>query len=72
MGVLEKHNIDESHGLKHAIDVLSAVPEISFNFFNAKDVVRHPIVQRIVQAYEAFEAENPKANGPEQREFRAK
>ncbi|WP_445427836.1 PhoH family protein [Alishewanella sp. HL-SH05] len=59
-------------GLKHAIDVLSTVPEISFNFFNAKDVVRHPIVQRIVQAYEAFEAANPKPNGPEQREFRAK
>ncbi|CAM5225159.1 nucleoside triphosphate hydrolase [Alishewanella longhuensis] len=34
-------------GLKHAIDVLSEVSEISFNFFNAKDVVRHPIVQRI-------------------------
>lgn len=46
-------------GLKHAIDVLAAVPEISFNFFNAKDVVRHPIVQRIVMAYEAYEAANP-------------
>ncbi|WP_333607745.1 PhoH family protein [Arsukibacterium sp.] len=43
-------------GLKHAIDVLSEVNDISFNFFNAKDVVRHPIVQRIVQAYEAHEA----------------
>lgn len=43
-------------GLKHAIDVLSDVTEISFNHFTAKDVVRHPIVQRIVMAYEAFEA----------------
>lgn len=43
-------------GLKHAIDVLSAVTEISFNHFTAKDVVRHPIVQRIVMAYEAHEA----------------
>lgn len=43
-------------GLKHAIDVLSDVEEISFNYFTAKDVVRHPIVQRIVMAYEAFEA----------------
>ena len=43
-------------GLKHAIDVLSDVAEISFNHFSAKDVVRHPIVQRIVMAYEAFEA----------------
>lgn len=46
-------------GLKHAIDVLSDVTEISFNFFNAKDVVRHPIVQRIVMAYEAYEAAHP-------------
>jgi phosphate starvation-inducible PhoH-like protein len=51
-------------GLKHAIDVLSAVPEISFNFFNAKDVVRHPIVQRIVMAYEAYEAAQPKTDEP--------
>ena len=43
-------------GLKHAIDVLSDVSEISFNHFTAKDVVRHPIVQRIVMAYEAHEA----------------
>jgi phosphate starvation-inducible PhoH-like protein len=44
--------------------VLSAVPEISFNFFNAKDVVRHPIVQRIVMAYEAYEAAHPKTDEP--------
>ncbi|WP_166838878.1 PhoH family protein [Rheinheimera pleomorphica] len=43
-------------GLKHAIDVLGDVNEISFNHFTAKDVVRHPIVQRIVMAYEAHEA----------------
>lgn len=44
-------------GLKHAIDVLSDVDAISMNFFDAKDVVRHPIVQKIVLAYEAHEAE---------------
>jgi phosphate starvation-inducible PhoH-like protein len=43
-------------GLKHAIDVLSAVDALSFNYFVAKDVVRHPVVQKIVIAYEAFEA----------------
>jgi len=58
-------------GLKHAIEVLSNVPEISFNFFNAKDVVRHPIVQRIVMAYEAFEAANPKTEA-DPREWRRK
>ncbi len=59
-------------GLKHAIDVLAIVPEISFNFFNAKDVVRHPIVQRIVMAYEAFEAANPKSTDSDSKEFRRK
>lgn len=58
-------------GLKHAIEVLAKVPEISFNFFLAKDVVRHPIVQRIVMAYEAFEAANPKTDA-EPRESRRK
>ena len=40
-------------GLRHAIEVLRAVAGISFTFFSAKDVVRHPLVQRIVAAYEA-------------------
>jgi phosphate starvation-inducible PhoH-like protein len=43
-------------GLKHAINVLGDVSDISFNFFTASDVVRHPVVARIVQAYEDFEA----------------
>lgn len=43
-------------GLKHAINVLGDVSDISFNFFSASDVVRHPVVARIVQAYEDFEA----------------
>ncbi|RUO25289.1 nucleoside triphosphate hydrolase [Aliidiomarina minuta] len=42
-------------GLRHAIEVLSEVEEISFTFFNAFDVVRHPVVQRVVQAYEKHE-----------------
>ncbi|QSX34610.1 PhoH family protein [Shewanella avicenniae] len=42
-------------GLRHCIEVLSEVDEISFNFFQAKDVVRHPVVARIVEAYEKHE-----------------
>ena len=38
-------------GLKHAVAVLSKVKGISFTHFNSKDVVRHPLVQRIVEAY---------------------
>jgi len=44
-------------GLRDAIDVLRDVDGISFTFFTAKDVVRHPLVQRIVRAYERREAD---------------
>ena len=44
-------------GLRHAIEVLANVEEISFNFFHSEDVVRHPVVARIVNAYEAEEAD---------------
>ena len=40
-------------GLNQAIDVLRGVSGVAFTFFTARDVVRHPLVQRIVQAYEA-------------------
>ncbi|HBT29128.1 MAG TPA: nucleoside triphosphate hydrolase, partial [Erwinia persicina] len=47
-------------GLRHAIEVLSEVDELSFNFFHSEDVVRHPVVARIVVAYEAWEAADQK------------
>ncbi len=52
-------------GLRDAIEVLNDVEGISFTFFNAKDVVRHPLVQRIVRAYEAREdaAQGASGNG---------
>lgn len=40
-------------GLLHVIDILKEVAGISFTFFNSKDVVRHPLVQKIIEAYEA-------------------
>jgi phosphate starvation-inducible PhoH-like protein len=39
-------------GLRDAIDVLRDVDGVSFSFFNARDVVRHDLVQRIVRAYD--------------------
>lgn len=45
-------------GLKHAIEVLSKVPDLSFNYFNSQDIVRHPVVAKIVQAYDLWEAED--------------
>ncbi|MGL5288521.1 MAG: PhoH family protein, partial [Aeromonas sp.] len=46
----------QTSGLRHALDVLQGVEGLSFNFFESTDVVRHPVVARIVQAYEAFDA----------------
>jgi phosphate starvation-inducible PhoH-like protein len=40
-------------GLRHVVDVLRSVEGVAFTFFDAQDVVRHPLVQRIVRAYEA-------------------
>jgi len=40
-------------GLRHVVDVLGGVDGVAFTYFDAQDVVRHPLVQRIVQAYEA-------------------
>ena len=42
-------------GLRHAVEVLSKVDEISINFFASQDIVRHPVVARIVEAYEEHE-----------------
>jgi phosphate starvation-inducible PhoH-like protein len=55
-------------GLRHAVEVLRGVDGISFTFFTSRDVVRHPLVAKIVRAYEAFEQapgdQLPGANKP--------
>ena len=43
----------QKSGLRDAVEVLRGIEGISFTFFTARDVVRHPLVQRIVQAYDA-------------------
>ena len=50
----------QKSGLRHAIEVLSEVDDISFNFFKSEDVVRHPVVARIVNAYEKWEQQEHK------------
>ncbi|HHZ70140.1 MAG TPA: PhoH family protein [Methylococcaceae bacterium] len=42
-------------GLGHVLKVLDGVDGISFTLFGAQDVVRHPLVQKIVSAYEAYD-----------------
>ncbi len=46
---------DKMSGLRHVLEVLKDVEGISFTFFNSRDVVRHPLVQRIVSAYEKYD-----------------
>jgi len=44
-------------GLADAERILKGVKGVSFNYFTSKDVVRHPLVGRIIEAYEAHEAQ---------------
>ncbi len=45
-------------GLRDAERLLNKIPKISFNYFTSKDVVRHPLVAAIIEAYEK-DAETP-------------
>ena len=45
-------------GLKDATEVLRGVEGVSFTFFEARDVVRHPLVARIVSAYDRRDAQD--------------
>jgi phosphate starvation-inducible PhoH-like protein len=47
----------QKSGLRHAIEVLKDVDGIGFTFFQAKDVVRHSLVQKVILAYEKAEKE---------------
>ena len=49
---LPKH---QTSGLRQSLEVLRDVPGISFTHFRKEDVVRHPLVQAIVQAYDDFD-----------------
>jgi len=48
-------------GLRHAAEVLDGVDDIGFSYFSSKDVVRHHLVQHIVEAYDRYDL---KKNNP--------
>ena len=60
----------QSSGLIQVLDVLKDTAGIGVTHFAAKDVVRHPLVQRIIEAYDLFEA-NQEAEERARREARA-
>ena len=45
----------KTSGLRHSLKILERLDEIGFTFFTSRDVVRHPLVQSIVEAYDQFE-----------------
>nr|WP_189612573.1 PhoH family protein [Saccharospirillum salsuginis] len=47
----------QSSGLAHALSILQNVDGISITQFGSKDVVRHPLVQRIVDAYDELDSQ---------------
>lgn len=49
---LPKH---QKSGLRHVIEVLEGVDGIGFTFYQAHDVVRHSLVQKIVKAYDKYD-----------------
>ena len=55
-------------GLEVAVRVLSKVEDIAFCNLTSKDVVRHPLVQKIVKAYEDYEKKATKTAGKKYRE----
>ena len=46
---------DVQSGLEQAVKILTSIEDIAMIEFTASDVVRHPLVQRIVNAYENYE-----------------
>ena len=45
----------KNSGLQHSLKILKDLEDIGFTYFTSKDVVRHPLVQTIVEAYDKFE-----------------
>ena len=45
-------------GLMHSLNILKSVDGIKTTIFNSKDVVRHPLVARIIEAYESVDGSN--------------
>lgn len=53
---------ERASGLRRAIDILGGIDQISVRHLTHKDVVRHPIVRRIVKAYDNYEAGRAKSH----------
>jgi phosphate starvation-inducible PhoH-like protein len=52
---------DANSGLEQAISVLKPIEDIGFAYLTSQDVVRHPLVQKIVKAYDVYESKAAKS-----------
>ena len=59
-------------GLDVAMKVLGKIDDIGFCNLTSNDVVRHPLVQKIVQAYDDYEKKNPAKQPPKEKTHRLK
>ena len=66
ISVVDAQTIEERH-YKDVSEVLKDVPGIGFTLFKSSDVVRHPLVQRIVEAYASYDAITPTDSAREPR-----
>ena len=59
-GDITQTDLPDSHtsGLRHSLQILKDLDTIGFTYFTSVDVVRHPLVQSIVEAYDRFENGN--------------
>ena len=52
---------DQRSGLAHAVDLLTGVQGVDVVYLDSEDVVRHPLVARIIKAYDAEAAREREA-----------
>ncbi|MEJ2899398.1 PhoH family protein [Acinetobacter sp. ANC 4169] len=62
----------QQSGLSHALRVLEPVTEIHITRFHSRDVVRHQLVQKIVEAYEGWDSEQHRLNAEARAERKAR
>ena len=61
-----------SSGLSLAVKILDDIDDIAIHRFSERDVVRHHLVQKIIQAYDRFENEKRAENEKRNESFAAK
>lgn len=61
----------QTSGLDVAIKVLGKLEDIGFSYLTSQDVVRHPLVQKIVKAYDEYETKNKGKENAEKRVYRS-